>query len=70
MIGVNRKTKISKTRKPREKFSLPVMNRNFFLNNIVSGTIERKSSVEIVASVKLKFRTAIAEEVSLINNPI
>ena len=70
MIGVNKKTKISKTRKAKEKFSLPFMNRNLFLKNSIKGIIKRKSRVDKDASIKLKFRTAIAEEVSLINKLI
>jgi hypothetical protein len=70
IIGANRKTKISKTRKAREKFSLPVMYRIFFLINIVAGIIKRNRRVDIAASIKLKFKTAIAEEVSLTNNPM
>ena len=70
IIGANKNTKEINTKNANEKFILVEMNRNLFLNIVRRGITRRKSKTDNVASMKLNFIKAIAEEGSLANKPI
>ena len=68
IIGANKKTKPRSIRKPDEKLSLLSTKSIFFLKKKTNGSNKRKSIEDMLASIKLKFKTATTAAESFNNN--
>jgi hypothetical protein len=69
IIGANKKTKPRRIRKLNEKFNLLSKKSVFFLEKKTKGSNKRKSIADMLASIKLKFKTVNAAAESFNNNP-